>query len=160
MTTGDRAVVIGIGNEFRRDDGAGPAVVSRLCGEVPAGVRLVVSDGEPAELLEAWAGADLALVVDAVTGGSGPPGRLYRIVARGGHLDTLGELGSDASTHSLGLGTALALGNALGQLPGELVVHAVEGGDFGQGLGMSDEVGSVIADLAAAVLTDLRDLLA
>ena len=61
-----RVVVIGIGNEFRRDDGIGPATVARLRGQAPAAVQLLVSDGEPAGLIEAWSGADLAVVVDAV----------------------------------------------------------------------------------------------
>ena len=43
-----RVVVIGVGNEFRHDDGIGPAVVARLRGQAPAAVDLLVSDGEPA----------------------------------------------------------------------------------------------------------------
>ena len=38
-------MVIGIGNEFRRDDGAGPAVVASLRHRVPPGVRLVINLG-------------------------------------------------------------------------------------------------------------------
>ena len=34
-----RRLVIGVGNEFRRDDGVGPAVVARLRASVPAGHR-------------------------------------------------------------------------------------------------------------------------
>ena len=60
-----RAVVIGVGNEFRRDDGAGPAVVARLRGHLPDRVCLLVSDGEPTRLIEAWAGAPVAVIVDA-----------------------------------------------------------------------------------------------
>ncbi len=33
---------------------------------VPPGVELVVTDGEPTRLIEAWTGAALAVVVDAV----------------------------------------------------------------------------------------------
>ena len=66
-TDGDApVVVIGVGNEFRRDDGAGPAVVARLRDLAPPGVRLVITDGEPTRLIDAWAGAALAVVVDAV----------------------------------------------------------------------------------------------
>ena len=67
------AVVIGIGNEFRRDDGAGSAVIGQLRGRVPC-VRLVVTDGEPTRLIDAWTGAALAVVVDA-SGSSGPSRR-------------------------------------------------------------------------------------
>src|ERR1039457_7136813 len=45
---GCRGAVIGIGNEFRRDDGIGPAVLARLRGQVPAWVRLVLRAGPPA----------------------------------------------------------------------------------------------------------------
>ena len=40
--------------EFRRDDGAGLAVVTSLRDRVPAGVELVLTDGEPTRLIEAW----------------------------------------------------------------------------------------------------------
>ncbi len=73
-------VVIGVGNEFRRDDGAGPAVVAALHDLAPEGVRLVVTDGEPARLVEAWTGAALAVVVDAVRADPPHPGRVHRFV--------------------------------------------------------------------------------
>lgn len=70
---GRRVVVIGVGNEFRRDDGIGPEVLSRLrehMGAEPGAgvetmVQLVYSDGESASMIEAWTGAILAVVVDA-----------------------------------------------------------------------------------------------
>ena len=43
------AVLIGVGNEYRRDDGIGPALVAALEDRWLPGVRLLVSDGEPAE---------------------------------------------------------------------------------------------------------------
>jgi hydrogenase maturation protease len=61
-----QVVVIGVGNEFRRDDGVGPAVVASLRDRVPPGVDLVLTDGEPTRLIEAWTGAVLAVVIDAV----------------------------------------------------------------------------------------------
>jgi Phospholipid methyltransferase len=67
------AVVIAIGNDFRRDDGAGPAVLHQLRDLVPPGVDLVLTDGEPARLVEAWTGASLdaiglALALDRMPG--------------------------------------------------------------------------------------------
>ena len=73
-----RVVVIGVGNEFRRDDGAGPT--ARLRGRVPGGVELLVCDGEPTRLIEAWDGAALAVVIDAVRAEPAVPGRLHRLV--------------------------------------------------------------------------------
>ena len=63
-------VVIGVGNAYRGDDGVGLAVAERLRGRVPAGVdgRRRASRSR-ARLLDAWEGADRALVVDAVVVG-------------------------------------------------------------------------------------------
>ena len=150
-TPGGSAVVIGIGNEYRRDDGAGPAVLARLHGRVPAGVELLVSDGEPAGLIEAWAGAPLAVIVDAVRAEASAPGRLHRLV--------LHEAGAaqvrPVSSHGLGLDSAIGLARALDRMPGTLIVHAVEAADLGQGPGLSPAVAAAIDPLASAVLRDL-----
>jgi hydrogenase maturation protease len=148
-----QAVVIGVGNEFRRDDGAGPAVIALLSGQVHEDVTLTVSDGEPTRLIEAWAGAPLAIVVDAVRAEPPVPGRLHRLVLD--HHSTT-ELGGRVSSHGLGLGDAIGLGRALDRMPDRLIVHAVEAGDLGQGAGLTPAVAAVIGALAGAVLRDLR----
>ena len=99
FTGGGAVVVIGVGNEFRRDDGAGPAVVAGLRDLAPPSVRLVVTDGEPTRLIEAWAGAALAVVVDAVRAQPSRPGKVHRFV-----VDRPGTgTGRPASSHGLGL---------------------------------------------------------
>jgi hydrogenase maturation protease len=144
------AVVIGVGNEFRRDDGAGPAVVARLRGRAPATVRLVVTDGEPARLVEAWTGAALAVVVDAVRADPPRPGRVHRFV-----LDRPRPTRT-ASSHGLGLDDAVALAVALDRMPGRLIVHAIEAADLGQGPGLTPPVAAAVVAVADAVLADLR----
>ncbi len=147
-----RVVVIGIGNEFRRDDGIGPATVARLRGQAAAVVKLLVSDGEPAGLIEAWSGADLAVVVDAVRAGpAAVPGRLHRLV-----LDGAAPLDPrQVSSHGLSLGDAVGLARALGRLPGRLIVHAVEAADLTTGPGLSPPVAAAAGALVAAVLADI-----
>jgi hydrogenase maturation protease len=150
---GGTAVVIGIGNEFRRDDGAGPAVIAQLRGRVPAGVRLVVTDGEPTRLIDAWTGAALAVVVDAVRVlGSEPPhpGQVHRFM-----VDRPGTAaGRAASSHSFGLDEAIALALALDRMPGRLIVHAIEAADLTQGPGLTAAVAAAAA-VALAILDDL-----
>ena len=148
---GGSAVVIGIGNEFRRDDGAGPAVLARLHGRVPRGVELLVTDGEPAGLIEAWAGALLAVIVDAVRAEPAVPGRLHRLVL---HQAGAAEV-RPVSSHGLGLDSAIGLAQALDRMPGALIVHAVEAADLGQGPGLTPPVAAAIDTLANAVLHDL-----
>ena len=147
-------VVIGIGNEFRRDDGAGPAAIGQLRGRVSAGVQLVVTDGEPTRLIEAWTGAALAVVVDAVRVlGSEPPhpGQVYRFV--------LGRPGTGAarpaSSHGFGLDDAIALAVALDRMPGRLIVHAIEAADLSQGTGLTPAVAAAVGIAATAILDDI-----
>jgi hydrogenase maturation protease len=149
---GGNAVVIGIGNEFRRDDGAGPAVLARLHGRVPGGVELLVSDGEPAGLIEAWTGTRLAVIVDAVRAEPGVPGRLHRLVL---HRAGAAEV-RPVSSHGLGLDSAIGLAQALDRMPGTLILHAVEAADLGQGPGLTPAVAAVIDTLTGAVLRELH----
>jgi len=151
-------VVIGVGSEFRRDDGVGPAVVARLRDRLPPGVTALASDGEPAGLLDAWAGAPVVILVDAMTGGGGPAGRLYRLVLEGAQSASA-QPGRAAeaslhSSHGLGLATAVGLAHALHQMPRRLIVHGIEAAEVGQGVGFSPAVEAAIDELAAAVLSD------
>ena len=147
-----RVVVIGVGNEFRRDDGIGPEVVSRLRGRTAEGVELLVSDGEPTRMIEAWAGAALAVVVDAVLTGRPSPGRLHRIVIGRTGLPP----GRPVSSHGLGPPDAVALARALGRMPGQLIVHAIEAADVGPGLGLTPAVAAAAEALTDEVARDLE----
>jgi len=159
VSDGAQLRVIGVGSEFRGDDGAGPAVISRLGGQVPAGTRLLICDGEPTALMEAWDGAQLAIVVDAVGGGSGPAGTLHRMLLTGTGSDpgalSAARPGGRASWHGPGVRMAADLGRVLGRLPEALIVHGVEASDFAPGVGLSPPVAAAVSDLCAAVLADL-----
>jgi len=145
-------VVIGVGNEFRRDDGAGPAVVGQLHGRVPAGVRLVVTDGEPTRLIEAWTGTALAVIVDAVRAEPPHPGQIHRFV-----MDRPGAgVAQPASSHGFGLDYAIGLALALDRMPGRLIVHAIEAADLTQGTGLTPAVDLAVGLVAAAILDDIQ----
>jgi hydrogenase maturation protease len=147
-----RRVVIGVGNEYRRDDGFGPAVVARLAELRAADPRLAsvelrASDGEPTRLLDLWTGTDLAVVVDAVRDGADHGGHRYELV-----LDELAELaGGATSSHGVGLGSTVELGRALGRLPRRLVVLAVGAAEFGFGAGLSPQVAAAVDPVVARV---------
>lgn len=143
-------VVIGIGNPYRRDDGVGPALADRLSAHRTSTVDVVVLDGEPTGLLDAWAGVPLAVVVDAVLCDPAEPGRIHRT--------ELGEplCGRAVSSHAMGVPEAVRLGAALGRLPGRLVMFAVEAADVGHGVGLSPEVAAALPELLDAVLAELR----
>ncbi|GIF13927.1 hydrogenase maturation protease [Actinoplanes teichomyceticus] len=143
-----RRIVIGLGNEYRRDDGFGPLVVAALAerrGREPrlAAAELWVSDGDPARLLDLWAGADLVVLVDAVRGGD-QPGRVYELVVD----DVDRPAGGTASSHGISLGSTVALARALGRLPRRLVVLAVSGREFGFGVDLSPQVAALVEPVA------------
>ncbi|WP_128378861.1 hydrogenase maturation protease [Streptomyces cavernae] len=152
MRTRTRIAVVGVGNEFRRDDGVGCAVVARLRERaeqrpLPPGTVLATCDGDPGRLIGLWEGAALVVVVDAAHAHPGEPGRVHRLALDAEFL----ERPTTTSTHGLGLGEAVELARVLGRLPGRLVVYAVEGADSALGTGLSPAVASVVEPLAASV---------
>lgn len=145
-----RVVVIGVGNEYRRDDGVGPAVMARLrvlqAGDAQlTGVRLASSDGEPSRMIDLWTGTHLAVVVDAIRDPRMPAGERYELDINA----VTGAVHRTASSHTVGLGETVELARALGRLPRRLVVLAVVGHDFGFGIGLTDDV-AVTVDLLVA----------
>lgn len=144
------AVVVGVGNEYRGDDGIGPVVASRIENLHMPGVLVAISDGEPTSLLDIWTGFDLAVVIDAVRCVSPVPGRV-----RLTDIDLLRRAGT-ASSHSLGITDALPLGRVLGRLPARLVVVAVEVACLEPGVGLSEPVASAVPRAAEAVVGELR----
>lgn len=144
--------VVGVGNEYRHDDGIGWVVVERLRERaerrpLPPGTTLATCDGDPGRLIALWEGAQLAVVVDAAHAHPSVPGRVHRI-----ELDAV-QLAqpSRASSHGLGLGEAVELARVLGRLPGRLVVYAVEGADSSLGAGLSPAVAAALAPLTESV---------
>jgi len=146
-----RRVVVALGNAYRRDDGAGLAVAERLRGRLPNDVRIVESEQEPTRLIDAWDGAEIAVVVDAVASG-GEPGTLHRFDAS---EEPVPERLFRSSTHSFGVGEAIELARALGRLPGRVIVYGIEGAAFEAGEGLSDEVAQAVKRTAAALLADI-----
>jgi hydrogenase maturation protease len=145
-----RVVVIGVGNDFRHDDGIGPAVIGQLQQHGLPGVALTVVDGEPTKLLDAWAGMDLAIVIDAVRCEPSMPGRIHRTTIPA----PLGSVGS-TSSHGLGIPEAVRLAEVLGRAPTRLVVYAVEAADLGLGVGLSADVMAAVPAVTCAVLQEL-----
>src|SRR4030095_1665279 len=73
-------LVIGVGNEWRRDDAAGLVVAAPLPRPPPPRGRAIRHEGEPLDLLEEWSGYAAALVLDAVSSGA-EPGTIHRLDA-------------------------------------------------------------------------------
>jgi hydrogenase maturation protease len=133
--------VIGLGNEWRSDDGVGLEVARRLHGKS--------LDGEPIGLVQALNGDGEVVLVDAVSSGA-PPGTVHRFEA--GSTPLPAQLFGASSTHALGLAEAVELARALGCLPARVTVYGIEGAAFSFGNGLSPEV----ADAADRVVEEVR----
>ena len=142
-------VVIGIGNEFRRDDAVGLVVAEEVAKRNLRGVQVTTAIGEPGAILDAWTGAPVAVVVDAATGEGLIPGRIRRWVP--GDEAQPGVV----SSHALGLPQTYALGKALGQIPNKLVVFTVDIADASHGVGFTPPVAAAVAQVIEAVLEEV-----
>lgn len=146
-----RGVLIGLGNDLRGDDAAGLLVARAARERDHGGIEILESGGEPIDLIDAWEGADAAVVADAVSSGAAA-GTVHRIDATAGPLPTPF---ASPSTHALGLAEAVELGRALDRLPDRLVVFGIEGEEFGAGADPTPAVIDAVAAVAAAALAEL-----
>jgi hydrogenase maturation protease len=141
-------VVVGVGNAYRGDDGAGLAVAESVRGRLPAGVEVVTCEQEASRVIDAIEGREAAVLVDASSSGA-PPGTIHRFDAS---TNGVPARSFRSSTHAFGVGEAVELARALGKLPGIVVVYGVEGETFAAGEGLSASVAAAIEPAAEAVL--------
>jgi hydrogenase maturation protease len=138
-------IVIGVGNAFRGDDGAGLAVAGRLRELSPEGIDVREVDGDASALVHAWSDADRVVVVDAAASGA-TPGTVRRFDACSGPLPASHVR---SSTHAFGVPDAVELGRALGRLPRSLEVYAIEGASFEAGEPLTPAVMRAVDEVAS-----------
>ena len=144
-----KGVVIGVGNTHRRDDGVGPVVAAEVAADCPAGVRVVTCAVEPTAILDAWDGADLAVVIDAAGGDDPVGGRVRRC--------TIEEVAGPGAltSHDLDLVQTYELARVLGRAPRRVVVVSVDAADLGHGEGLSPVVAQAVPRAVAVVRAEL-----
>lgn len=147
-------VIIGIGNPMRGDDGIGPAAIACLertdLADAVLGPELIVLDGEPARLMEAWRDRRRAIIIDAARCDTAA-GSIHRIDVG---TEPLPPWATGASSHSAGLAEAVALGRALDRLPERLIVFGIEPADVSLGEGLSSELRATLPTLLEQVATE------
>lgn len=139
-----------MGNTYRRDDGVGIVAAAALDELAPPAVQVVTGIAEPMSLLEVWAGASLAVVIDAAVTGRSSPGRVRRCGP-----DELGVAQGRTSSHSLDLARAYALGQALDRVPDALVAFTVETADIGYGVGLTPAVAAAVPTVVAMAVAEI-----
>ena len=140
--------MIGVGNKFRRDDGVGLAVAEQIAGLGIADLDVLATMGEPGAIIDAWAGAELAVAVDAVSTDESVPGRIRRWTPEAI------AVAPGTSSHAFGLRQTYALGRALGRVPDSFIVLTVDMADDGLGPGLSAPVAAAVPEAVDAVLAE------
>jgi len=140
-------LIIGIGNEYRSDDGAGLVVARELQAKKLPHILVTECSGDGAELMEMWKTADTAILVDAISS-EAKPGTIYRLDAL---TQPIPASFSFPSTHAFGVAEALGLARALDQLPLCLMIYAIEGKNFAAGKGLSLEVEQAVREVVEQV---------
>lgn len=151
-----RITVLGLGNEFRSDDGAGRVVARRLREATLPGVAVREESGEGAALMDAWKEADAVILVDAVQSGAAP-GTIHRLDAS---RVPVPSRFFHYSTHAFSVAEAVELARALNQLPPRLIIYGVEGKDFAAGEKLSPEVAAAVDELLGRVRQEIQSILA
>jgi hydrogenase maturation protease len=139
----NKILVLGVGNPFRRDDGIGPAVISRLKSENHLnGVDLLDGGTDGLSLIDYIEGYEKVLVVDAVDMGAAP-GEVRMFSPEDAKLtikaDTL-------STHGFGLAEVIALMEKL-EMKTDMHIIGIQAKDVNFGEGMSPELSSKIEEI-------------
>jgi hydrogenase maturation protease len=144
-------MIIGVGNVYRRDDGAGIAAARELAETGIRGVSIVESSGDGTSLMDTWEGAGQVYLIDATASGA-PPGAIHRIDAA---RQTVPARFSHHSTHSVNLAEAIELAKILHRLPPRVTVLGIEGADFRPGTEISPAVQLGIREVVRSIFEEL-----
>ena len=145
-------VVIGIGSDYRRDDGVGLVVSRAIADRKLERVRVISGIAEGTRLIEAWENARAAFVIDCVSSG-GKPGEIFRFDALNEALPE--RIFSNHSTHCFSVTSTIELARVLKRLPHKLIVYGIEGGDFSSGEGLSAVVAEAAETVACSIAAEV-----
>ena len=153
-------VVIGQGNDYRGDDGAGPEVIRRLKNLLPDydnQVALIAGPLDMADIIERWQDTALTIFVDAVSS-QNPPGKIHVFHPLVSPIPE--EFGIQLTTHDAPPFTrALELGQALNRLPRQLVVYCIEIRDMTHKIGLTAEVDQAVDRIVDTISETIRQFL-
>ena len=147
----EKTIVIGVGNAFRCDDGAGIVVARALTRRAPPRVLVAESTGEGAAMMDLWKGYDSVIVIDAARSGSAP-GTVFRLDP---HEQTIPPRFFHYSAHVFSVAEAVEMARTLASLPPRFILYAIEGEDFGHGTELTPKVREAAERVTGLVLQEL-----
>ena len=146
--------IIGLGNTFRSDDGAGVFAVRRLKDTVSLQAEVIEAELTGIDTLDFMKGAEAVILIDAASTGV-KAGTIHRIDASSRPLP--GNL-FHHSTHAMNGSDALELARVLGVLPQRVIVYGIEIGDTSAGHHLSLAVEKALDSVIQQVSDDVKSL--
>lgn len=147
-----RAVVLGIGNTIRADEGIGVRVVEALARDyvLPEGVVAIDGGTSSMEMLEELSHLDFLIVVDAIDDGK-LPGELVRLAGDAVPVFFRRNL----SPHGIGLSDVLAALEFMGAAPKETVILGVQPVSLELSMELSPTIAARVPELVAQTVIEL-----
>jgi hydrogenase maturation protease len=146
-----RWLLIGIGNEYRSDDGIGLLVARKIGEKKLSSVIVKEESGEGAALMEAWKGFEDVIVVDAVSSGS-KPGTIFKMNA---NKERVPAKFFHCSTHAFSVAEAIELARTMKTLPATILLYGIEGENFAAGTGISFAVEEAARQVIRQTMNDV-----
>jgi len=150
MQPANQTIIIGVGNEYRGDDGAGLVVARKLRDRLNGDATVLELTGEFIALMDAWERASSVILIDAMQSGAAP-GMICRFEAQ---KESLPQNAFRSSTHTFGVTEAIELARTLNRLPRQLILYGIEGKSFAPGKGLSAEVWEAVQEVVRQVLAE------
>jgi hydrogenase maturation protease len=151
---GSDILIVGVGNEYRGDDGVGLFMAGQLKRMRLPNTRVLLHRGEGTSLMETWEGAQAVILLDAVQS-CAPPGHIFRFDAT---RQSISRGLFNYSTHYISVAEVVELAKTLNQLPPYFVIYGIEGERYHTGVGLSSEVEKAAADLIERATGDVYEL--
>jgi len=147
-----KAVVLGVGNTIRADEGIGVRVVEALQRDfaLPPAVSAIDGGTSSMEMLEELSHLDFLLVVDAVDDGK-PPGELVRLEGNAVPVFFRRNL----SPHGIGLSDVLAALEFIGAAPKETLILGVQPASLDLSMELTPFVAARVPELVQQIVTEL-----
>jgi hydrogenase maturation protease len=148
MQNNPSTLIVGIGNDFRCDDGIGLDIARRLSGILHDTVEVKMNYGDGAMLMEQWQNYNKVILVDA-SSLSGNPGNIscFNLVKEMLPADI-----KNHSSHLFSVYEAIETAKVLNKLPPELIIFTIEGKVFKPGVNISEEVFSSSKEVIKLIL--------
>lgn len=152
-TPNGRALLAGIGNEFRGDDAVGMLVAERIRHLKLNDVEVITLSDNLDTLLGIWCDLDLVILVDAVHSDETPGTLICFDLLH----DPPPHAMSATSTHALDPLQLVRLARILNCLPHKLFLVGIEGADFAIGADVCDEVYAALPSAVERITTLFRE---